>query len=128
MRVKHTVPLPHQVVSLFRELRENQAAVWGECELCFPSPRARARQITSESLMCALKALHGLPDITVHGFRTSFSTLAREKGFNADHVEKQLAHQLKDAVEAAYNRAEYIEQRRKMMQEWADYIDALRGT
>ena len=128
MRVKHTVPLPHQVVSLFRELREKQATVWGKCELCFPSPRARARQITSESLMCALKALHGLPDITVHGFRTSFSTLAREKGFNPDHVEKQLAHQLKDAVEAAYNRAEYIEQRRKMMQDWADYIDALRGT
>ena len=126
MRVEHTVPLPHQVVSLFRELREQQAAVWGECELCFPSPRARARQITSESLMCALKALHGLPDITVHGFRTSFSTLAREKGFNPDHVEKQLAHQLKDAVVAAYNRAEYIEQRRRMMQEWADFIDELR--
>ena len=127
MRVEHTVPLPRQVVSLFREWREKQAMVWGECELCFPSPRARARHITSESLMCALKALHGLPDITVHGFRTSFSTLAREKGFNPDHVEKQLAHQLKDAVVAAYNRAEYIEQRRKMMQEWADYLDGLRA-
>jgi integrase len=126
MRVEHTVPLPRQVVSLFRELREKQAAIWGECELCFPSPRARARHITSESLMCALKVIHGQPDITVHGFRTSFSTLAREKGFNPDHVEKQLAHQLKDAVVAAYNKAEYIEPRRRMMQTWADYLDQLR--
>jgi integrase len=126
MRIEHTVPLPRQVVKLFRELRGKQAALWGDCELCFPSPRARSRPITSESLMCALKAIHGLPNITVHGFRTSFSTLAREKGFNPDHVEKQLAHQLKDAVEAAYNRAEYLEPRRKMMQKWANYLDSLR--
>jgi integrase len=126
MRVEHTVPLPRQVVSLFSELREKQATIWGECELCFPSPRARARHITSESLMCALKVIHGQPDITVHGFRTSFSTLAREKGFNPDHVEKQLAHQLKDAVVAAYNKAQYLEPRRQMMQAWADFLDELR--
>ena len=126
MRIEHTVPLPRQVVSLFRELKEQQAGLWGDCELCFPSPRARSRHITSESLMCALKVIHGQPDITVHGFRSSFSTLAREKGFNPDHVEKQLAHQLKDAVAAAYNRAEYVEPRRRMMQEWADYLDGLR--
>ena len=126
MRIEHTVPLPWQVVSLFRELREKQRAFLGDCELCFPSPRAQSRHITSESLMCALKVIHGTPDITVHGFRTSFSTLAREKGFNPDHVEKQLAHQLKDSVEAAYNKAEYVEPRRRMMQEWADYLDSLK--
>ena len=127
MRKEHAVPLPNQVVSLFRELREKQARLWGDCELCFPSPRTRSRHITSESLMCALKVLHGQPDITIHGFRTSFSTLAREKGFNPDHVEKQLAHQLKDAVVAAYNKAEYLEPRRRMMQSWADYLDGLRA-
>ena len=127
MRIEHTVPLAHQVVSLFRELKDKQAATLGECELCFPSPRAKSRQITSESLICALKVLHGNPDISVHGFRSSFSTLAREKGFNPDHVEKQLAHQLKDAVVAAYNRAEYLEPRRKMMQTWADYLDGLKA-
>ena len=127
MRIEHTVPLSRQVVSLFRELKEKQVALLGDCELCFPSPRAKSRQITSESLMCALKVIHGQSDISVHGFRTSFSTLAREKGFNPDHVEKQLAHQLKDRVEATYNKAEYLEQRRKMMQEWADYIDGLRA-
>jgi len=126
MRIEHTVPLPHQVVALFRELKEKQATLLGECELCFPSPRAKARQITSESLMCALKVIHGKPDISIHGFRSSFSTLAREQGFNPDHIEKQLAHQLKDAVVAAYNKAEYLEPRRKMLQEWADYLDNLR--
>jgi integrase len=126
MRIEHTVPLSRQVVSLFRELREKQSILLGDCELCFPSPRALSRHITSESLMCALKVIHGSPDITVHGFRTSFSTLAREKGFNPDHIEKQLAHQLKDAVEAAYNKAVYLEPRRKMMQSWADYLDELR--
>ena len=126
MRVEHTVPLSSQVVSLFRELREMQTALLGDSELCFPSPRARSRHITSESLMCALKVIHGQPDITVHGFRTSFSTLARENGFNPHHVEKQLAHQLKDAVEAAYNKAEYLKPRRKMIQAWADYLDGLR--
>ena len=126
MRIEHTVPLPHQVISLFRELKEKQSALWGDSELCFPSPRARSRHITSESLLCALKVIHGQPDISVHGFRTSFSTLAREKGFNPDHVEKQLAHQLKDNVEAAYNKAQYVEPRRRMMADWADYLDELR--
>ncbi|MCL2083621.1 MAG: tyrosine-type recombinase/integrase, partial [Oscillospiraceae bacterium] len=126
MRIEHTVPLPRQVVSLFRELREKQVALLGDCELCFPSPRARSRHITSESLMCALKVIHGQSNISIHGFRSSFSTLAREEGFNPDHVEKQLAHQLKDSVEAAYNKAEYLEPRRKMMQEWANYLDSLR--
>ena len=127
MRIEHTVPLPSQVVKLFRELREKQLAAMGDCELCFLSPRARARQITSESLMCAIKGIHGSEDISIHGFRTSFSTLARENGFNPDHIEKQLAHQLKDAVEAAYNKAVYVEPRRKLMQDWADYLDGLKA-
>ena len=126
MKIEHTVSLPSQVVSLFRELREKQAALLGDCELCFPSPRVRSKNITSESLLRAIKVIHGQPDISIHGFRTSFSTLAREKGFNHSHVDKQLAHQLKDAVEAVYNKAEYVEPRRRMMQDWADYLDSLR--
>ena len=126
MRIEHTVPLSWQVVNLFRKLKSKQTALLGDCELCFPSPRAKTRQITSESLICALKVIHGQPDISVHGFRSSFSTLAREQGFNPGHIEKQLAHQLKDAVVAAYNKAQYVEPRRRMMQEWADYLDRLR--
>jgi len=126
MRVEHLVTLPGQVVGLFREMKQKQALLYGDCELCFPSPRSPLRPITGESLIVALKVIHGSKNISVHGFRASFSTLAREQGFNAEHIEKQLAHQLKDAVEAAYNRATYAEPRRRMMQAWADYLDELR--
>ncbi|MDR1685019.1 MAG: integrase arm-type DNA-binding domain-containing protein [Desulfovibrio sp.] len=126
MRIAHTIPLSRQVVSLFKELKEFQRIVIGDCDLCFPSPRFNGRRITSESLMVALKVIHGSSDISVHGFRTTFSTLARERGFNAAHVEKQLAHRERDSVIEAYDRSTYFEQRRGDMQEWADYLDELR--
>lgn len=61
----------------------------------------------------------------IHGFRAMASTLLNEKGYRPDIIEAQLAHKEKDAVREAYNRAEYLEERRKMMQEWADYLDSL---
>ena len=60
---------------------------------------------------------------TVHGFRAMASTALNEMGFRPDVIERQLAHQEKNAVRAAYNRAEYLPERKKMMQEWADYLD-----
>jgi integrase len=84
MRVEHAIPLSRQVVELFRELKHLQAIITlGGCDLCFPSPRAKGRNITCESLLVALKVIHGGGDISVHGFRTTFSTLARENGFRA---------------------------------------------
>ena len=62
-----------------------------------------------------------------HGFRTVFSTLLNKKGFNPDAIERQLAHKDPNVVRAAYNRAEYIEERTEMMQLWADYLDELRN-
>jgi integrase len=126
MRVEHTIPLPRQVVSLFKELKESQVMFLGDCDLCFPSPRAKSRHITSESLMVALKVIHGNSDISVHGFRTTFSTLAREMDFNPAHIEKQLAHKEENTVVEAYDRSTYFEQRRDDMQKWADYLDSLR--
>jgi integrase len=126
MRVEHTIPLPRQVISLFKELKEYQTKVLGDCDLCFPSPRAKDRHVTSESLMVALKVIHGNSDISVHGFRTTFSTLAREMNFNPAHIEKQLAHREGNSVIEAYDRSTYFEQRRGDMQKWADYLDSLR--
>jgi integrase len=126
MRVEHTIPLPRQVISLFKELKECQTMILGDCDLCFPSPRAKGRHITSESLMVALKVIHGNSHISVHGFRTTFSTLAREMGFNPAHIEKQLAHKEGNSVIEAYDRSTYFEQRRGDMQKWADYLDSLR--
>jgi integrase len=128
MRVEHSVPLSRQVAALFRELKKHQASLTtGECELCFPSPRAKGRHITSESLLVALKVIHGSGNISVHGFRTTFSTLARERGFHPAHIEKQLAHKEGNSVIEAYDRSTYFEQRRVAMQKWADYLDGLRN-
>ncbi|MDR2161730.1 MAG: integrase arm-type DNA-binding domain-containing protein, partial [Desulfovibrio sp.] len=90
MRIEHAIPLSRQVVELVKELKRLQSLTLGICDLCFPSPRAKGRHITSESLLVALKVIHGSSDISVHGFRTTFATLARERGFNPAHIEKQL--------------------------------------
>ena len=63
--------------------------------------------------------------ITPHGFRTMFSTIANEHGFNPDVIERQLAHIEQNSVRAAYNHAEYLPERRKMMTAWADYLNGL---
>ena len=64
---------------------------------------------------------------TVHGFRAMASTALNEMGFRPDVIERQLAHQEQNAVRAAYNRAEYLAERRAMMNQWADYLDVLAG-
>jgi len=63
--------------------------------------------------------------MTAHGFRSMASTLLNEQGWNRDAIERQLAHAERSNVRAAYNYAEYLPERRKMMQEWADYLDSL---
>ena len=63
--------------------------------------------------------------MTIHGFRSMASTLLNEQGYRADVIEAQLAHGEKNAIRAAYNHAEYLPERRQMMQEWADYLDEL---
>ena len=63
---------------------------------------------------------------TGHGFRATASTILNEQGWNADVIERQLAHGEKDKIRAAYNTAQYLPQRRKMMQHWANYLDKLK--
>jgi len=64
-------------------------------------------------------------DMTAHGFRSMASTLLNEQGWNRDAIERQLAHGERNKVRAAYNKAEYLPARRRMMQAWADYLDGL---
>jgi integrase len=64
-------------------------------------------------------------EMTGHGFRTMASTLLNELGWSADAIERQLAHAERDGVRDAYNRAEYLSERKRMMQSWADYLDGL---
>ena len=90
--------------------------------------RANTATISDVTLLAALRRLgYGKDEMTVHGFRSMASTLLNEQGYNRDWIEKQLAHGERDTVRASYNFAQYLPERRKMMQEWADYLDELRG-
>lgn len=123
MRKPHIVPLATQVVSLLEELREHS----GQSEYVFPSPFSSSKCISDMGLLNALRRMgYGKEQMTIHGFRSTASTLLNELGYNRDWIERQLAHGERNAVRAAYNYAEYLPERKLMMQEWAGYLDALK--
>jgi len=123
MRQPHVVPLAQQMVSLFATLREHS----GAGRLVFPSPFSASRCISDMGLLNALRRMGYVKgEMTIHGFRGMASTLLNEQGYRADVIETQLAHGERNAVRKAYNHAQYLPERRAMMQEWADYLDSLR--
>ena len=98
----------------------------GGGQYLFPGT-ARGRPISENTVSLALKDLGYAGDqMTVHGFRSMASTLLNEQGWPRDAIERQLAHGERNRVRASYNFAEYLPERRKMMQAWGDYLDALR--
>jgi integrase len=83
--------------------------------------------MSDNTLNVALRRLGYTKDqMTAHGFRSIASTLLNEQGWNRDAIERQLAHAERSSVRSAYNFAEYLPERKKMMQSWADYLDQLR--
>lgn len=123
MRKPHIVPLAHQVVKLFTALR-----ACSDSQLVFPSPFSKTRCITNMGLLNAIRRMgYGKDEMTVHGFRGMASTILNERGYRPDVIEAQLAHGEKNTIRRAYNHAQYLPERRKMMQEWADYLDSLRA-
>ena len=124
MRREHVVPLAKQVLSIIKELH----VYTGNGELLFPSARALTAPISDAAPLAALRRMgYGKETMTLHGFRAMASTRLNELGFRADVIEAQLAHKEPDTVRLAYNRAEYMEERRTLMQSWADYLDELRS-
>jgi integrase len=99
----------------------------GHDAMVFPSPFYPGKPLSDGTLNSALARLGYKGMVTAHGFRTLFSTCANEAGWNSDVIEKQLAHEERDDVRAAYNRAQWMSERVKLMQWWADRLDALRG-
>lgn len=82
--------------------------------------------MSDNTILSALRRLgYATTEMTGHGFRSMASTLLNEQGWNADAIEWQLAHAERNAIRAAYNYADYLPERRKMMQQWADYLDRL---
>jgi integrase len=123
MRQAHIVPLARQVVNILKDLRQYT----GHSRFLFPSMRANSAPITDVTLLAALRRMgYGKDEMTVHGFRSMASTLLNEQGYNRDWIERQLAHGERNSIRAAYNYAEYLPERRRMMQEWADYLNGLR--
>jgi len=119
----HIVPLSRQAVEILEAIQP----LTGGAKYVFPSSRGDGRPMSDNTIRTALITLGYDSSIqTAHGFRTIASTLLNEQGWSPDAIERQLAHAPRDQVRAAYNRAQYLEERRKMMQAWADYLDALK--
>ncbi|MDR1039357.1 MAG: tyrosine-type recombinase/integrase [Deltaproteobacteria bacterium] len=124
MKNPHVVPLATQVRELLYELQE----LTGTGRLLFPGRRSKDRPISDVTLTAGLRRMgFSTEEICPHGFRTTASTLLNEKGYPADWIERQLAHRERNGVRAAYNRAEHLQERARMMQEWADYLDSLKA-
>ena len=122
--VNHIVPLSSQALAILEEIRP----LTGHGQYVFPSRRDDGRPMSGNTIATALKTLgYDSDTMTAHGFRSIASTLLNEQGWSPDAIERQLCHMPKDAVRAAYNRAQHLDERRKMMQSWADYLDTLRG-
>ncbi|GHV53973.1 integrase [Deltaproteobacteria bacterium] len=123
MRIDHLVPLSVQSLALLEDLRTFS----GDGKYLFPGVRTEQRPISDATLVAALRRMGFAKDeMCAHGFRAMASTLLNEQGYSADVIEKQLAHNPRDKIRGIYNRAEYLPERKKMMQEWADYLTALK--
>jgi integrase len=128
MRDEHVIPLSTQAVAILRELH----ALTGPTptrrgRFCFPSLRSADRPMSENTVNTALRTLgFAKEEMTGHGFRAMAATRLNEMGWAPDVIERQLAHAERNKVRAAYNRALYMADRKKMMQAWADYLDGLR--
>lgn len=122
MKTEHLVPLSTQALAILDELKE----IGGGSRFVFPG-RSRDKPISNNTLLFALYRLGYKGKMTGHGFRAVASTLLNEMGaFRPDVIERQLAHSERNEVRGAYNRAEYLPERKRMMQAWAQHIESLR--
>ncbi len=123
MGEQHVVPLSKQSLLLLRELH----LLTGRGQYVFPSLRGGSRPMSENTVNAALRRLgYTTEEMTGHGFRSLASTNLNEQGYHPDLIELQLAHAERNKVRAAYNKAQRLPERRKMMQAWADYLDGLR--
>jgi integrase len=119
---QHIVPLSTQAIAVLRELHP----LTESGRYVFPGARTNGRPMSENTINGALRRLGYTNDqMTGHGFRSMASTLLNEQGWHRDPSERQLAHAERDAVRAAYNYAEHLPERRRMMQAWADYLSGL---
>lgn len=124
-KTPHIVPLSRQAVAILRELQP----LTGEGRYLFPSPRTSQRPMSDNGVLSAMRRLEiGKDEMSGHGFRAMARTILDEVlHFPAHLIEAQLAHAVRDPNGRAYNRTTHLPERRKMMQAWADYLDAIKA-
>jgi integrase len=132
MRVQHIVPLSQEVVQILRELEPlTNRGIYGKPDApryAFPGGHSREKPMSNNAILAALRRMgYSKDEMTGHGFRSMASTLLHEQGWNHQAIERQLAHAERNAVSAAYNYAEHLPERRRMMQAWAQYLDSLKA-
>lgn len=121
MKREHIVPLAYQALAILEEIRE----ITGRSEYVFPTQNRQKNPMMSAGTITRVLKEMGYKDKMVgHGFRALATTALNEARFNADVIERQMQHQEANKVRAAYHRAEYIEERQKMMQWWADLLQS----
>lgn len=120
MKTEHLVPLSTQALALITKAK----AFGDRSGLLLPSPFYPGKPLSDGTLNSALVRLGYKGRTTAHGFRTVFSTTANESGWRADVIERQLAHEERDQVRAAYNRAQWLDERRSLMQWWGDTVNS----
>lgn len=123
MKELHIVPLSRQTITVLKEVQK----LSGVRQYVFPNYHNPAACMSENAMLFALYRMGYHSRATGHGFRSTASTILNENGFRADVIERQLAHGERNDVRAAYNHAEYLPERRTMMQWWADYLDELAG-
>ncbi|WOE31021.1 MULTISPECIES: tyrosine-type recombinase/integrase [unclassified Acinetobacter] len=121
MAEPHIVPLSTQAIEILKELHP----LTGHKQFVFYN-HSTAKQISNNSLLSAIRTMGYMGKMTGHGFRGLASTTLHEQGYMHDAIEVQLAHKTGNAVSQAYNHAQHLQYRTKMMQEWANFIDSLR--
>lgn len=121
-REEHIVPLSKQALAVLKAVHP----ITGRGPYIFPSLRSTRRPMSEGAILAALRRMgYAKDEVSGHGFRRTASTFLNEMGFNRDWIEKQLAHRERDEVRGAYNAAQYMTERRAMMQRWADWLDEI---
>ncbi|WNL47921.1 tyrosine-type recombinase/integrase [Dyella sp. BiH032] len=125
MKAPHLVPLSSQAVEILRDLH----GLTGHGHYVFPGVRTASRPMSENTINAALRRLgYATDEMTGHGFRSMAATRLNEMGWNADAIERQLAHAESNKVRGAYTHAaQYLEERKRMMQGWADYLAGLKA-
>lgn len=122
---QHIVPLSRQAIAILEDIQP----LTGQVEWVFPSGRSPQRPMSENGVLAALRTL-GIPkdQMSGHGFRAAARTLLDEQlHFRPDLIEQQLGHRVKDPLGRAYNRTKFLDERKQMMQDWADYLEKLKG-